>query len=258
MNAGLVSIVGAGPGDPELLTVRAVHRLQAADLVVYDGLVPDAIVSLARSARHLSASRRVGQGGPSPSAVATVLVDAARQGQRVVRLRAGDPFVLARGAEELLALIDARVPFEIVPGLTTASAAATLAGIPLTHRGLASGFVVVSGHAASTYGPLLGALPPNVATIVVLMGLSERGRIAELLIERGWRSDTPAAIAVNASRDDARTWFSSLDALGHDEHDLGEDDAGVIVIGDVVEIGKVIGEQVRQVHRVQLVHQVQE
>src|SRR5580765_6263280 len=118
MTSGLISIVGAGPGDPELLTVRALRRLESADLVVYDGLVPDAIVSLARSAGHLSASRRVGQGGPSPSAVATVLIDAARQGRRVVRLRAGDPFVLARGAEELLALVEARVPFEIVPGLT--------------------------------------------------------------------------------------------------------------------------------------------
>src|SRR5262245_29299290 len=118
-SSGLVSIVGAGPGAPDLLTCRAVQRLEAADLVIYDGLVPDAIVAIAGSARHLSASRRVGQGGPSPSAVAAVLIDAARLGQRVVRLRAGDPFVLARGAEELLLLAEARVPFEIVPGLTT-------------------------------------------------------------------------------------------------------------------------------------------
>src|SRR5262245_43128245 len=232
VTAGLVSIVGAGPGDPELLTRRALQRLQAADLVVYDGLVPDAILELAPSARLISASRRAGQGGPSPSTVATILIDAARRGQRVVRLRAGDPFVLARGAEEALALAEADVPFEVVPGLTTASAAPTLAGIPLTHRGVASGFVVVSGHAEATYAPILWAIPAQTLTVVVLMGLAERSGIAHLLIERGWRRDTPAAIAINASQPDARTWVGTLASLGGEAIANG-DAAGVIVIGDV-------------------------
>ena len=234
MSAGLVSIVGAGPGDPELLTVRALRRLQSADLVVYDGLVPDAIVRLARSARRMSASRRVGQSGPGPSTVAEVLIDAARRGQRVVRVRAGDPFVLARGAEEALALAEAGIPFEVVPGLTTASAAPTLAGIPLTHRGTSSGFVVVSGHSESAYGSILGSIPAHVLTIVVLMGLAERRRIASRLLDHGWRPDTPAAIAINASRTDARTWIGTLTSLGESGTDAGE--AGVIVIGDVVNV----------------------
>jgi len=236
MSTGLVSIIGAGPGDPDLLTCRAWQRLQMADLVVYDGLVPDAIVKLARTARCISASRRVGQGGPSPSTVATVLIDAARRGQHVVRLRAGDPFVLARGAEEALALARANVPFEIVPGLTSATAAPALAGIPLTHRGTSSGFVVVSGHDEATYGPILRALPAHAITVVVLMGLAERRRIAALLLDQGWRADTPAAIAINASCPDARTWIGTLTTLG--ERGADAHDAGVIVIGDVVSLSK--------------------
>lgn len=234
MSAGLVSIVGAGPGDPELLTVRALGRLQSADLVVYDGLVPDAIVHLARTAKCISASRRVGQGGPSPATVAAVLIDAAHRGQRVVRLRAGDPFVLARGAEEALALANAGVPFEIVPGLTSATSAPALAGIPLTHRGTSSGFVVVSGHAESAYGSILRSIPAHALTVVVLMGLAERRRIAALLLDHGWRPDTPAAIAINASCADARTWTGTLASLG--ESGTGLDVAGVIVIGDVVRV----------------------
>jgi uroporphyrin-III C-methyltransferase/precorrin-2 dehydrogenase/sirohydrochlorin ferrochelatase len=247
MTTGLVSIVGAGPGDPELLTCRALQRLQAADLVVYDGLVPDDIVRLARSARLISASRRAGQTGPSPSTVATVLIDAARRGQRVVRLRAGDPFVLARGAEEALALADAGVPFEVVPGLTTASAAPALAGIPLTHRGMSSGFVVVSGHAEATYGPILTALPANVITVVVLMGLAERARIAQRLVDSGWRRETPAAIAINASHPNAQKWIGTLASLNELEADA--DAAGVIVIGEVVSLAKDLVDLVNPVNR---------
>jgi uroporphyrin-III C-methyltransferase/precorrin-2 dehydrogenase/sirohydrochlorin ferrochelatase len=237
-DGGFVSIVGAGPGAPDLLTCRAVNRLEHADLVLYDGLVPQAVARLARAARTLRVSRRPDSERVAPAVVAALMVEAARdKGQRVVRLRAGDPFVLGRGAEEALALAASGVPFEIVPGVSSAWSAATLAGIPLTHRGVASGFVVLSGHAPEAYEPVLGALPPHSATIVMLMGIAERARIAELLLRRGWRAGTPAAIVFSASQADQQVRRLTLAALPPAADDRPGGAPGVIVIGDVVEIG---------------------
>jgi uroporphyrin-III C-methyltransferase/precorrin-2 dehydrogenase/sirohydrochlorin ferrochelatase len=246
---GFVSIVGAGPGDPDLLTRRALKRLRGADLVLYDGLVPLSIVTLARKAKHRLVSRRPGTCRLAPAAAVELMVDAARAGRRVVRLRAGDPFVLARGAEEILGLAAAGVPFEIVPGLTTASAAATVAGIPLTHRGVASGFVVVSGHSPDAYEPVLRALEPDSVTVVALMGLAERGAIAETLMARGWRPETPVAIVTNASRPGQEIQRLTLEELKRPRRSLLPKTVattsevfapGVIVIGRVVEVGAVI------------------
>ena len=128
-----------------------------------------------------------------------LLVKYARRGLRVVRLKCGDPFVFGRGGEEALALARAGIPFEIVPGVSSAVAAPALAGIPVTHRGLASSFAVVTGHHEATYGPLLDGLPPGALTLVVLMGLGQRARIAERLLARGWSADTPAAVIVGAA-----------------------------------------------------------
>ena len=237
MTPGLVSVVGAGPGDPELLTVRAERRLLAADLVLRDGLVPRAIADVAASARHCVVSRRPGDERIAPDDVVALMADASARGQRVVRLRAGDPFVLARGAEEVLGLIGANVPFEIVPGLTSASAAPTVAGIPLTHRGVASSFVVVSGHAAEAYAPVLTSLRPGSATVVVLMGLAERARIAALMIAHGWPADTAAAVVVGASQPGERIWRGELRLLGGDRVAPSTKTPGVMVIGDVVAVG---------------------
>ena len=248
---GFVSIVGAGPGDPDLLTRRALKRLRRADLVLYDGLVPLSIVTLARRAKHRLVSRRPGTCRLAPAAAVELMVDAARAGDRVVRLRAGDPFVLARGAEEILGLAAAGVPFEIVPGLTTASAAATVAGIPLTHRGVASAFVVVSGHSPDAYEPVLRALEPDSVTVVALMGLAERAAIAQTLIARGWSPDTPAAIVTNASRPGQEIARVTLEELKRPRGSfygnrkttpevVSASAPGVIVIGRVVEVGAVI------------------
>lgn len=232
---GLVSLVGAGPGDPGLLTLRAVERLRAADLVLHDGLVPKTILRLASSAERVSVSRRAGaRGAVTQAAVIELAIDGARRGKRVVRLKSGDPFVLGRGGEEVLALADAGVPFEIVPGVTTAVAAPALAGIPVTHRGLASGFVVVSGHAPGAYAPVLGALPPGSATVVVLMGLAERARIAARLLNAGWTRTTPAAVVTSASQPGQRIWTGTLATLATDLDGLTRDAPGVIVIGEVV------------------------
>ncbi len=172
--------------------------------------------------------------------VTRLMIDAARSGRRVVRLKAGDPFVLGRGGEEALALADAGVPFEIVPGLTAAVVAPSVAGIPVTHRGVASAFVVVSGHAPDAYAPVLQGLPINGLTIVVLMGFGERARIARLLIERGWPAATPAAIVTNASQGSQGIWTGPLEAVGLALTGARPEDAHAIVIGEVVSVGAVI------------------
>jgi siroheme synthase len=137
------------------------------------------------------------------------------------------------------------VPFEIVPGLTTASAAPTLAGIPLTHRGVASGFIVVSGHAPEAYEHLLHAVPIRTMTLIVLMGIRARARVAGFLLDRGWPSDTPAAIVSNASRRDQRVWRGTLRALSRHRTTAPRPAPGVIVIGDVAEIGTTIATAIR-------------
>jgi uroporphyrin-III C-methyltransferase/precorrin-2 dehydrogenase/sirohydrochlorin ferrochelatase len=142
-----------------------------------------------------------------------MMVQAARAGKRVVRLKAGDPFVLGRGGEEVLELSAQGVPHEVIPGISSALAAPALAGIPLTHRGLAAGFTVVSGHAEEAFRPLLASVRPGTSTLVVLMGLGTRGRIAELLLEAGWPADTPAAALLGASTPDASTWTGTLAEL---------------------------------------------
>lgn len=241
MTAPRIAIVGAGPGDPELLTMRAVDRLRRADLVFYDGLVPEAIVDVAARARRLPVSRRDGPDRFSPQVVASLMIEAARAGERVVRLRAGDPFVLARGAEEALRLVEADVPFEVVPGLTSALAAPALAGIPLTHRGLASGFLVVSGHAPSAYEAPLAGIPPGSVTVVILMGLAHRAAIASHLRAHGWSADTPAGIVTSAGWPDQASWRGVLADLAGGRPDIGREAPGVIVIGDVVNLAAVIG-----------------
>ena len=168
---GFVSLVGAGPGDPDLLTRKAAERLAEADLVLYDALVDPATLALAPTAQRIFVGKRAGRPQVRQEFIHWLMVRAARAGKRVVRLKGGDPFVFGRGGEEALALAAAGIPFEVVPGVSSAIAAAALAGIPVTHRGMASGFVVVSGHAEDAYRPMLESLAPHSATVVVMMGL---------------------------------------------------------------------------------------
>jgi uroporphyrin-III C-methyltransferase/precorrin-2 dehydrogenase/sirohydrochlorin ferrochelatase len=235
-SAPLVSLVGAGPGDPQLLTVRAVNRLKAADLVLYDGLVARAILDLAPAAVRLSVARRAGDKDLTQDAVSQLMIDAARAGKRVVRRKSGDPFVFGRGGEEARALVEARVPFEIVPGISSALAAPALAGIPVTHRGVSSAFLVVNGHAIESYAPLLSAIPPDSVTLIVLMGVAARATIRATLTEAGWSAETPAAIVTNASRPDQHTWTGTLATLDSGREIAPLEEAGVIVIGPVVSL----------------------
>lgn len=232
---GFVSLVGAGPGDPELLTLRGARRLAEADLVLYDALVEQATLELAPRAQRFPVGKRAGRPSIRQETIHALMIRAARRGRRVVRLKCGDPFVLGRGGEEALALAAAGVPFEVVPGLSSALAAPALLGVPLTHRGLASSFLVVSGHAEGAWRPLVEALPPQAATLVVLMGLRARREIGSLLLERGWRKATPAAIALAAGTRSARSWRGTLLELAGNATPIEADGLpGVIVIGAVV------------------------
>jgi uroporphyrin-III C-methyltransferase/precorrin-2 dehydrogenase/sirohydrochlorin ferrochelatase len=233
----LVSLVGAGPGDPELLTLRAARRLAGAELVLYDALVDPGILELAPRAMCVAVGKRAGRLSTRQESINALLIRAARRGRRVVRLKCGDPFVFGRGGEEALALADAGIPYEIVPGITTAVAAPALAGIPVTHRGLASAFVVVSGHAETAWAPLLDSLAPHSATLVVLMGLGSRAALAERLLARGWLPATPAAVLLGISTPSQQVWRGELQSLGvADWADQGQ--PGTLVIGDVVGLAR--------------------
>jgi uroporphyrin-III C-methyltransferase/precorrin-2 dehydrogenase/sirohydrochlorin ferrochelatase len=229
---GFVSLVGAGPGDPELLTRLAARRLGDADLVLYDALVAPAAVSLATNAQRLLVGRRRGSETVGQDAIIRTMIRAARRGKRVVRLKGGDPFVFGRGGEEGLALAGAGIPFEIVPGVSSALAAPALASIPVTHRGLSSAFLVTSGHDPDRFASLANDIAPSSATLVVLMGTAQREAIVRALVDAGWSPSTPAAIIWNASHRDSSVWTGPLDAL---TRAVAPPDApGTIVIGDVV------------------------
>jgi len=233
---GFVSLVGAGPGDPELLTRRAVRRLADADLVLYDALVDPEALELAPSAQRVFVGKRSGHPAVRQEFINWLMIRAARGGRRVVRLKGGDPFVFGRGGEEGLALAAAGIPFEVVPGVTSAVAAGALAGIPVTHRGISSGFVVVSGHAEDAYRPILESLAPHSATVVVMMGLGGIERLAELLVVRGWHAMTPAAVVFGASTAASTVWSVTLRDLQHGL-ELPEDGApGTVIVGDVVRL----------------------
>src|SRR5258706_1561518 len=210
---GFVSLVGAGPGDPELLTLRAVARLREADLVLYDALAGREALSLAPRAKWFYVGKRARRRSIAQESIERLMIRAASRGERVVRLKCGDPFVLGRGGEEALALARAGVAYEVVPGVTSAVAAPAMAGIPVTHRGLSTAFVVVSGHAEAAYAPLLSTLRPGPATLVVLMGLANRASIADLLLASGWPARTPAAVALVSTHESAARSSGTLSRL---------------------------------------------
>jgi len=233
---GIVSLVGAGPGDPGLLTRAALARLRRADLVLFDALVSPALVTLARRARRFSVGKRAGRPSMRQETIHALMIRAARRGQRVVRLKGGDPFVFGRGGEEALALRAAGVRFEVIPGVSSAIAAPALSGIPVTHRGVASAFTVIAGHAPGSYEPVLDGIRPGATTLVFLMSIAQQRDIASALVARGWRTSTPVALVFSASREDADTWSGTLESLASGDGTLQGERPGLIVVGDVVTV----------------------
>ena len=234
---GRVTLVGAGPGAPDLLTLRGARRLAEADLVLYDALSSDAMRELAPQARWFYVGKRACRQSIGQDVLNRLLIKEAQRGHHVVRLKCGDPFVFGRGGEEALALAEAGIPCEIVPGLSSSVAGPGLLGIPVTHRGASSGFAVITGHHEKVYRPLLESMPVGALTLVILMGLGQRARIAELLQGCGWPSALPAAIVLGAGTPQSWRWTGALSELGTvalPGHAAGA--PGILVIGEVVSV----------------------
>jgi uroporphyrin-III C-methyltransferase len=225
-----VALVGAGPGDPDLLTVKAARLLATAEVVVHDALVGSGVLDLVPSGVELiDVGKRPGRAVPQEM-ISALLVELGRQGKHVVRLKGGDPFVFGRGGEEALALLEAGVPFEVVPGITSSVAAPAAAGIPVTHRGVSAAVTVVTGHRRAGEPDVdWRSLARVGGTIVVLMGVSERGAIAAELLAGELAGDTPVAAIERATTDAERVVRCRLDDLAS----TPVDSPAVIVIGPV-------------------------
>jgi uroporphyrin-III C-methyltransferase/precorrin-2 dehydrogenase/sirohydrochlorin ferrochelatase len=233
---GYVWLVGAGPGAEDLLTLRAHRVLMEADVIIYDALVPEAVVAMGRrDATRLSVGKRKGCHTKSQSEINDLLVALGREGKQVVRLKSGDPLVYGRAGEEMAALRDAGIGFEIVPGITSAFAAAADMQLPLTLRGVASSLVFTTGHdMAGEVLPDWARLAISGATIAVYMGRSVAASVAERLIQAGLHADTGVAVIENAGRAERRMFHGTLNDLPALEQ---RDDLGgpvMVIIGDAV------------------------
>jgi uroporphyrin-III C-methyltransferase/precorrin-2 dehydrogenase/sirohydrochlorin ferrochelatase len=245
---GDVTLVGAGPGDPELLTLKALRALQDADVILHDRLVPAAVLDLARrdaaricvgKAAGTPAGKAAGEGGSTQQEINALLIELASQGKRVVRLKGGDPFVFGRGGEELQALAKARINFSVVPGITAALGAAAYAGIPLTHRDFAHSVTFVTGHAQGDgkdlgHEPDWRALAMPGATAVFYMGLTRLNHIVEKLLEHGAPATRPAGIIAQGTTANQRVITATLAAIRSVASDASLESPALLVVGDVV------------------------
>lgn len=236
--SGRVVLVGAGPGDPELITVKGAKALAVADVVVFDRLVSPALLDLAPPrARRIYVGKEPGRQAMGQGAIGALLVREAANGHVVVRLKGGDPFVFGRGGEEVQACDVAGVPVEVVPGITSAIAAPAAAGIPMTHRAVARSFAVVTGstaHAEDTVD--LTRMATATDTLVVLMAAGKLATTCESLIDAGRRGSTPAAVVQWAWTEDQRTVVGTLDDLPALAAAASIGPPATLVIGDVVSV----------------------
>lgn len=233
---GWVALVGAGPGDPELITVRGRRLLAEADVVVVDRLVPGLLLDELRPEVELIDASKIPYGpARTQEEINRILVDRAGAGARVVRLKGGDPYVFGRGGEEVLACTSAGIPVRVVPGVTSAVSVPGLAGIPVTHRGVAHELVVVSGHLAPGHPQSLvqwPALAQLRGTIVILMGLTNLASITATLLAHGRSADTPAALIQEGATAAQRTLRTTLGEVA--QHAVGFRPPTIVVVGEVV------------------------
>jgi uroporphyrin-III C-methyltransferase/precorrin-2 dehydrogenase/sirohydrochlorin ferrochelatase len=235
---GRVALVGAGPGDPELITVKGRRLLTEADVVVADRLVPGLLLDELRPDVELVDASKIPYGpARAQEEINRILVDRARAGRFVVRLKGGDPYVFGRGGEEVVACAEAGVPVTVVPGVSSAVAAPAVAGIPVTHRGVAHEFTVVSGHVAPGDPASLvdwAALARMRGTLVVLMGLKNLAAITATLVAHGRSPDTPAAVVQEGTTGAQRSLRATLAGVADAVRDEGLRPPAVLVVGDVV------------------------
>ncbi len=233
--SGYVALVGAGPGDPDLITVRGLRLLETADVVVHDRLVSPELVAHARAgAEIVYAGKSSGEHHLTQDEINHVLVERAQRGRFVVRLKGGDPFVFGRGGEEVLALVEAGIPFEVVPGVSAALAGPAAAGIPVSHRGVASTIAVTTAHDADDgKGPDWDALA-RIDTVVLLMGVERLEHAANALIAAGKPGSTPAAVVQDATLPTQRAVVAPLWRISAIATRAGIKPPAVTVVGDVV------------------------
>jgi uroporphyrin-III C-methyltransferase len=240
---GVVYLVGAGPGDPRLITLRGAEVLQNADVVVHDRLVSPALLGLAPiRAEHVDAGKEAaGEGGARQEEINATLVDRARRDKRVVRLKGGDPFVFGRGGEEAVALAAAGIPFEIVPGVTSAFAAPAAAGIPVTHRGAASSVAVLTATLAGGAVADLERAARTADTLVVLMASGKLAAVCEAFVRGGRPPDDPAALIEWATTSQQRTVAGTLSDLPGQAARARLGAPATLVVGGVVELARATG-----------------
>ncbi|MBQ7516207.1 MAG: uroporphyrinogen-III C-methyltransferase [Schwartzia sp.] len=238
--SGMVYLVGAGPGDPGLLTMKAAECVKKAEVVVYDRLADDRILSWAPpQAEYIYVGKASANHAMKQEGINQLLVDKAKEGKCVVRLKGGDPFVFGRGGEEALLLQENGVPFEIVPGVTSAISVPAYAGIPVTHRAVATSFAVITGHEDPTKGGSnmrWDKLSTGVDTLVFLMGVANLGAITEKLIANGRPATTPAAVIRWGTKPEQETLLTTVGTAAADVQTAGLKPPAIFVVGDVVNL----------------------
>ena len=242
MNKGKVYLVGAGPGDPGLMSVIALKTLKNADVVVYDRLIGKKILEkIPKKAEKLYVGKSSGNHSVTQDNIGRILVEKAHEGKKVVRLKGGDPFLFGRGGEEAEELVKAGLKFEVIPGITSAIAVPTYAGIPVTHRDYSSSVAIVTGHEKRSKGKVSvdwGKIATAVDTIVVLMGIENLDEITKALINGGLSRETPAAVIEWGTTSQQRTTQSTLQNIARKAISENVKPPGVLVIGEVVNLRK--------------------
>jgi uroporphyrin-III C-methyltransferase/precorrin-2 dehydrogenase/sirohydrochlorin ferrochelatase len=233
--AGEVTLVGAGPGDPELITLKALRALQDADVILHDRLVAGAVLDFARrDAERICVGKSAGGAGATQAEINELLIEHARRGRRVVRLKGGDPFIFGRGGEELEALARAGIGCSVVPGISAANGCAAYAGIPLTHREHANSVSFVTGHGDEGGSePDWTALARPKTTAVIYMGLARLERIAAKLIENGAPSELPAAVISRGTTPEQRVTVAPLAQVASAAQSDGHESPALLIVGEV-------------------------
>jgi uroporphyrin-III C-methyltransferase len=239
MNKGKVILVGAGPGDPELLTLKAVKALQQAEVVLVDDLVDRRILQYASRARIVDVGKRGGCKSTPQKFINRMMIALAEYGHTIVRLKGGDPFLFGRGGEEMLALQKADVPVEIVPGITSGCAVPASLGIPITHRDMTRGVSFVTGHTQQGETVNWRALAESRTTLVIYMGLGTLPDIVQELLHAGMPADMPAAAIHRGTQPEQQQVIATLDSLADEVKLAGLQSPTLIVIGKVVDLASV-------------------